>query len=419
MNRKTLLGLAVASGVLFLAHREEVSAYATTGVQWNVASANFSVNPNFTGASSGTPTQQIDEIREAASAWTNQAQIPFAFNYAGTTSNATVAYDGTNSVYFSNTDGNGALAIAYWWSVNNVTQQFDIVFYGRHGLTNFAWSKNPNAGEFDIRSVATHEFGHVLGLNHSASASATMAPIILPGSTTMRTLEADDVNGARSLYGVATPTISAIFPESGTAVGGTLVTLSGSWFTSNLTQVTVGGVPAIDVTVVNTDTLTFVTPPATTSGPVDVAVSCNGLGTCAAAGFRYEELSVADTVAQGSVVPVSFHVPQYSGAPYQACVSLLGGGDTLLGDWLDAADKRSLPVAIDDVFVWAVTSRTPTWFTNFYGNLDGAGNADGFFAVPTHPAISGITFRMALCVFDADAVSGIGIVSNGATVTVQ
>jgi hypothetical protein len=211
MNRKTLLGLAVASGVLFFAHREEVSAYSTTGVQWNAPSASFVVNPNFSGTSAGTPSQQIDEIREAANAWSQQAQIPFSFDYAGPTANASVAYDGNNSVYFSNTDGNGALAIAYWWSINNVTQQFDIVFYGRHGLTNFAWSRNPSAGEFDIRSVATREFGHVLGLNHSASASATMAPSIAPGSTAARSLDADDVNGARALYGVATPTIGGLF----------------------------------------------------------------------------------------------------------------------------------------------------------------------------------------------------------------
>ncbi len=420
MKINAILTLALASGALFVAHREEVSAYSLTGIHWNSSAVSYVVNPNFPGAAAGTPTQQVAEVTAGASAWHQQAQVPFDFNYTGTSSVASVAYDGVNSVHYSPTDGNGALAICYWWSVGGVALQFDIEYYAKDGLTNFVWARNPTASQFDIRSVAVHEFGHALGLDHSAVPSASMYPSVAAGSTALRTLDADDISGARAIYGVATPSLGSVFPVSGSAVGGTTVTVTGSNLTSNATTVTVGGIPAIDVTVLNSSTMTFVTPSAmTATGPVNVVLTCNGLSSTLVNGFRFEELTLGSALVRGAVVPVAFNAPQYPGAYYQAVISLSGGGDTLMGDYLDANDMRVLPVAVDELFMWNVLSPSPTWFTNFYGALNGAGHATGFFAVPTHPAVAGIGFRLALCVYEEGAPSGIALISNGVSATAQ
>ena len=56
---------------------------------------------------------------------------------------------------------------------------------------------------FDLQSLAVHEIGHLLGLDHSGLASAAMFPNIAQGSTLMRTLSTDDIVGISNLYAAA------------------------------------------------------------------------------------------------------------------------------------------------------------------------------------------------------------------------
>jgi hypothetical protein len=82
----------------------------------------------------------------------------------------------------------------------------------------FPWSVAPSgeAGRFDLRSVATHEIGHFIGLGHSAigetelrpdgtrrvlGSGAVMFPIALGrGVVADRTLQPDDVAGVSEIY---------------------------------------------------------------------------------------------------------------------------------------------------------------------------------------------------------------------------
>lgn len=60
------------------------------------------------------------------------------------------------------------------------------------------------SGGFDFASVVLHEFGHSLGLGHSADPTAVMFPFIAP-ETVKRTLAADDIAGIQALYFVPEP----------------------------------------------------------------------------------------------------------------------------------------------------------------------------------------------------------------------
>ena len=63
----------------------------------------------------------------------------------------------------------------------------------------FAWATN-GIELYDIRSAATHEIGHLLGLWHSAEVDATLNPA-LDGHPDGRDLAPDDIAGFCELYG--------------------------------------------------------------------------------------------------------------------------------------------------------------------------------------------------------------------------
>jgi MYXO-CTERM domain-containing protein len=73
------------------------------------------------------------------------------------------------------------------------------------------------ANSFDLASVVTHEAGHFFGLAHATSTTATMYASYKPGTTALRTLSADDVNGICEIYpDKNTRNVSPAASQSGT-----------------------------------------------------------------------------------------------------------------------------------------------------------------------------------------------------------
>lgn len=78
------------------------------------------------------------------------------------------------------------------------------------------------------------------------------------------------------------PTVTSITPSSGPSSGGTAISVKGTGFVAGLT-LTLGGVPAVGVTVLNATTATAVTPPHA-AGVVAVVAAANGLSSPPLAG---------------------------------------------------------------------------------------------------------------------------------------
>ncbi|PYJ85850.1 MAG: hypothetical protein DME22_07625 [Verrucomicrobia bacterium] len=137
-----------------------------------------------------------DEVaRQALSTWNPYVG---AIQFAPTTQSPGVGSDGDqlNQAFFSST------------------------VYGRGPLR---WS----GGQLlcDLRRVALHEFGHVLGLAHPDQAGQTVSAIMNSIISDLDALAYDDITGAEALYPLQAPIITTE-PQSQTALAGSTVTFS-------------------------------------------------------------------------------------------------------------------------------------------------------------------------------------------------
>ena len=83
-----------------------------------------------------------------------------------------------------------------------------------------------------------------------------------------------------------TPTVGSISPNSGTTLGGTSVTITGTNFVTGAT-VTFGGTAAMNVVVVNATTITATTPTGSAGAATVVVTNPGGEGGSLASGFTY------------------------------------------------------------------------------------------------------------------------------------
>ncbi len=168
-------------------------------------------------------------VRASASDWSTQSNASISLYYMGRTSDASLTYNGANIVFFR-PEANGSMtAQTYMWSRDGVMLEADMVVYD--GGWAFLPDSSPCSGsQRYLHDTTIHEFGHVLGLGHSAVAEATMWPSVSACSTSLRSLAADDIAAIESLYAPtgsgATTAPPAPSGLSGSSTSSTSVSLS-------------------------------------------------------------------------------------------------------------------------------------------------------------------------------------------------
>ncbi|MFF4492069.1 Ig-like domain repeat protein [Streptomyces sp. NPDC001544] len=116
--------------------------------------------------------------------------------------------------------------------------------------------------------------------------SVVVPPAAAPGTVPVTVITAGGVSNPVPYVYSALPTISGIFPASGTTAGGSVVVITGSGL-SQVTGITVGGVPVTSFRA-NSDTLIIAVVPAGVPGPADVTVTTPGGSTTAVGAYSYD-----------------------------------------------------------------------------------------------------------------------------------
>jgi hypothetical protein len=143
-------------------------------------------------------------IKTALDAWSNVASVRF-------TESKTPGLAKQLDISFGNIDGSGGtLAQAYFPADVNPSRIAGDVQFDSSEKWEIGNAKG--AAAFDLVHVAVHEIGHALGLGHSQSGSAVLAPSVSP-TEYYTALDRDDVDSILSIYAPAGATGG---PTSGT-----------------------------------------------------------------------------------------------------------------------------------------------------------------------------------------------------------
>ncbi len=209
-------------------------------------------------------------IERAFKQWQDVPTASVSFQYAGPTTARPGRADGLNTVGFLDApELEGVLGVTAF--IIDVASG-DLVEADMFFNTAFDWSVNDKgaADRFDLESVAVHEAGHFLGLDHSAlgyfetragearlaSAESVMFPFAFDaGNTALRTLRPDDIAGVSEVYpepsfagetgvlmgrirkasgGVFGAHVMAFNPQTGSMIAGFSLTADGSFTIAGL-----------------------------------------------------------------------------------------------------------------------------------------------------------------------------------------
>ena len=210
METKLKAGAVVLALALFVCGDAQAYSYSTCGgsaIKWNSGWTNMYIS-----TVSMPPASAWDSrLQGAMWHWNNVKGSSFGFYVGRDTDGSHSSGNGVNEVYFDSSLS-GALAVTstryhcYWFfGYHYGIDETDIGFNSNYSWTTGLYSYgNPDGSPYNFESVALHEFGHALGLDHEDRWMATLnsyypnsGPL---GSNREWDPLGDDRLGVRALY---------------------------------------------------------------------------------------------------------------------------------------------------------------------------------------------------------------------------
>lgn len=208
MNKKLFLSLAAAFLAVSSARAYVREIYDGIPAEWNKDRTVLMHLSLPTGGGFFDGSASFNAIAEAALNIWNQHLVHMQFAVDRNSILPPTKTDANTSVTMSNTiygQTFGQYTLAVTLVTPRVTPpdahliEADVIFNSAWGWDSYR-AGGPGGGDPDFRRVALHEFGHVLGLDHPDDFGQHVAAIMNSIISSIDTLQADDINGAKSIY---------------------------------------------------------------------------------------------------------------------------------------------------------------------------------------------------------------------------
>ena len=199
-------GLVVFPATLVVAHVRLIHPSSGTALRWG-SPANIGIVIQSTGSDDIADGSHETALRMAIQDWNaatgttatlveNVSPASQARTDWESSSVHLMLFDETNQSGFF---PNGSFTVALtpvWFSGSGVIQDADVLFNGK----GYSFTTAGAPGHFDVEDVAAHELGHLLGLDHSGTAGATLYPYVDTSLVLHRSLSRDEELGLREAY---------------------------------------------------------------------------------------------------------------------------------------------------------------------------------------------------------------------------
>jgi putative transposon-encoded protein len=178
------------------------SAYVLTGTDWSYQEA--PMGENWVVCGTGVPGGGVQRTKDGVSPW-NYPNFTFTFGADACASGGVYpSINGVNQVDFGAGLGRGVLAeTTSWFFRSNPADTIECDMRFSSAVSWHTGTGTPLPTQFDWQTVALHEMGHCLGLDHETritNPTPVMYPTLAAGEV-RRQLTADDVAGRNAIYG--------------------------------------------------------------------------------------------------------------------------------------------------------------------------------------------------------------------------
>lgn len=179
-----------------------VTDYIYSSMRWDYASLPITWKFNTTNAPAGA----LAAVQAGPDTWEADAGSNMDFTYGGTTTSLPDVADGVNTVAWAENISGSELAHCMYWYYG-ATWGSEIVEFDINFNRYYSWSTAPTGSQYDIQTVATHEFGHTLNLGdmYYAGASGQMMYGYTSAAQVKHSLGDGDVAGIHVIYPASAP----------------------------------------------------------------------------------------------------------------------------------------------------------------------------------------------------------------------